>query len=199
MNISGAFLLRLPFITDPNRSYTVVAHRTFSELIARDQDPLQLVYAPVGLTATAYSEDQQEQALVICLRDSSGGLIYVPDTYIDNYPSMGSVKYSRLILAVSLGMWPDYRDITDIREAIEESVRAKIGATPQIMVTRGATSDYISEQQHVQNTAVRQAAVITTETDTAAILRLSEEVLQLKATIAAQDELIEGLVANQNL
>lgn len=198
MNISGAFLLRAPFQVDPNKSYTVVAHRTFGELQARAQDPLKLVYEPVGLGATAYADDQIEGAQVICLRDAAGSLVYVPDTYIEQYPSMGSVKYSRLIAAVSLGMWPDYRDLDDVEQAIRESVKAKIGVDPAIFLTRAATSNHVSEQQHVQLTATRQAAITNTETDTATILRLTDEITALKAQVASQDELIEALVANQN-
>jgi len=198
MNISGAFLLRAPFTTDPNKSYTVAAIRTFNELIARSQDPLTLIYGPVGLGASAYQADQREGALVICLRTSAGGLLYVPDTYIEQYPSMGSVPYSRLIAGVSLGMWPDYRNLDDMSQAIKESVKAKIGVDAEVFLSRGVVSNHMTEQQHTQLTAQRRAAVINNETDTATILRLSEEVLRLQATIAEQDAVIEALVSAQN-
>lgn len=198
MSISGAFLLRTPFTTDPNKSYTVVAIRTFNELLARSQDPLRLVYQPVGLDETAFAEDQLEGALVICLRDSTGSLIYVPDTYIDQFPSMGSVQYSRLIAAVSLGMWPDYRDLSDIEEAIKVAVETKIGVEPQIFLTRAATNTYMTEQQHIQLTLARTANVTVHETPTAMIRRLTAEVERLQMLNDEQERVIEALANNAN-
>lgn len=198
MSISGAFILREPFTTDVNGSYTVVAVRTYDELIARGQDPLKLVYEPVELGGTAYAADKAEGALIVCLRSSTGILLYVPDTYIESYPSMGSVKYSRLVIGVSMGMWPDERDLTDISQTITESVKAKIGVEPTLFISRASTSDYVTESKHAQLVTARLNAVENTETYTAAIIRLSDRIAQLEATIAEQDTLIEALAASSN-
>lgn len=194
--ISGAFILRDPFEVDVNTAYTVIALRSFDELIARGQDPLKLIYEPVGLTQSAYVADKAEGASVVCMRDKSGKLMYVPDTYIEAFPSMGSVPYSRLVVGVSMGMWPDDRDMTDIEQAIKESVKAKTGVDPVIFLTRASTSDYVSESQHAQLVATRQNGVTDTETDTAKIIRLSDEIAQLKATIEEQDLVIQALAGD---
>lgn len=193
MAVSGAFILREPFSVDTNSTHTVIALRTFAELVARNQDPLRLVYQPVGLGQTAYNEDKAEGALVVCLRDKTGNLVYVPDTYIDSFPNMGSVAYSRLIIGVSMGMWPDYRDIDDVLQAIRESVASKIGVTPELSVSRGIATDSVSEAQHAQLTAARQNSVEENETDTAKIIRLSDEIIRLNGVIAEQDLIIQGL------
>ncbi|MNP89206.1 hypothetical protein D3C85_16100 [compost metagenome] len=195
MGISGAFILRAPFSADANKRYTVVALRTFDELVARKQDPMRLVYEPVGLTATAYSEDQVEGALIVCLRDTSGSMMYVPDTYIDSYPQMGSVKHSRLVLGVSLGMFPDSRDLTDIKQAVIESVASKIGVVPEVFVSRASTSDYVDEQQYAQITQARNNAITNRETATATIIRLTDTIAAQEVTLAEQQLLIESLVA----
>lgn len=195
MNISGAFLLRTPFVADPAKSYTVTAHRSFAELIARSQDPLKLVYAPVGLTATAYAEDQMEGAIVIALRDSAGNIMYVPDTYIDRYPGLGSVPYSRLIGVVDLGMWPDYRDLDDVLATLKEGCKGKLGVDVEVTLARGALSNAMTEEQHTQLTAARNAAVTNNETSTATIIRLSDEIIARNATIAEQALLITELAA----
>lgn len=199
IGISGAFILRDPFELDVNSSHTVIALRTFAEMIARGQNPLSLVYATVGLTQTAYDQDKAAGALVVCLRDKNGNLVYVPDTYIESYPNMGSVPYSRLVVGVSMGMWPDSADLSHVLQAIGESVRAKTGVTPELHVTRAVATDTVSESRHAQLVSVRQNAITDTETDTAKIIRLSDQVLALQATIAEQDALIEALVANQQV
>lgn len=198
MGVSGTFILRDPFVANPAKSYTVVALRTFQELVARGQDPLALIYTPVTLTQSAYNSDKAEGALVVCLKDNTGNLIYVPDTWIDSYPNMGSVTYSRLVLGVSMGMWPEYRDLTDVIQAIKEAVRSKIGVDAEVVITRSVATDAVSEAQHAQLTAARENAVIENETDTAKIIRLSDELAARDATIAEQDLIIQTLVEAQN-
>ncbi|MNO00986.1 hypothetical protein D3C81_2210100 [compost metagenome] len=51
----------------------------------------------------------------------------------------------------------------------------------------------MSEQDHVQLTAARASAVTNNETDTATIIRLSDEIARKDAIIAEQVTLIEGL------
>lgn len=193
MNISGAFLLRTPFVADPAKSYTVTAHRSFVELISRNQDPLKLVYAPVGLTATAYAEDQLEEALIIALRDSAGNVMYVPDTYIDRYPGLGSVPYSRLIGVVDLDMWPNYRDLDDVLAAIKDSCKANLGVDVKVTLARASTSNSMTEEQHTQLTAARQTAKTNNETPTATINRLTDIIAEREATIAEQALLIQAM------
>ena len=193
MNVSGAFLLRSPFVADPAKSYTVTALRSFAELVARGQDPLKLNYLPVNLSETNYAEDQLEGALVVALRDSTGKILYVPDTWIDRYPNMGSVPYSRLVAAIDLGMWPDARDLDDVEQAIKESIRSKIGVDVEVKLTRGIATDFVSEERHVQLTQARENAVTNNETYTATIIRLSDEIARKDVTIAEQAELIQAL------
>ena len=193
MNVSVAFLLRSPFVADPAKSYTVTALRSFAELVARGQDPLKLIYLPVNLSETNYAEDQLEGALVVALRDSTGKILYVPDTWIDRYPNMGSVPYSRLVAAIDLGMWPDARDLDDVEQAIKESIRSKIGVDVEVKLTRGIATDFVSEERHVQLTQARENAVTNNETYTATIIRLSDEIARKDVTIAEQAELIQAL------
>lgn len=196
MDIAGAFLLRTPFVADPAKSYTVTAHRSFAELIARSQDPLKLIYAPVGLTATAYVEDQLEGAIVIALRDSAGNIMYVPDTYIDRYPGLGSVPYSRLVGVVDLGMWPNYRDLDDVMASLKTSCKANLGVDVEVTLARASTTNMVTEEQHTQLLAAREAAKTNNETPTATIIRLSDELAARDATIAEQALLIQALTAS---
>lgn len=193
MNIAGPFLLRAPFVADPAKSYTVSAHRSFSELIARSQDIMKLVYTPVGLTATAYAEDQIEGAIVIALRDSAGNVLYVPDTYIDRYPNMGSVPYTRLVGVVDLGMWANYLDLDDVMASLKEACKGNLGVDVEVTLARGTVTNSVTEEQHVQLIAARDAAKTNNETSTSTIIRLSDEIAARDVTIAEQAALIEAL------
>jgi hypothetical protein len=154
-----------------------------------------LVYTPVGLTASAYAEDQIEGAIVIALRDSAGNVMYVPDTYIESYPGLGSVPYSRLIGVVDLGMWANYRDLDDVMASIKESCKGNLGVDVEVTLARGSVTNSVTETQHVQLTAAREAAKTNNETATATIIRLSDEIAARDVTIAEQAALIEALAA----
>lgn len=196
IGISGLFTLRTPFTTAENTFYTVTAIRKFSEIISRGQDPVQMVYAPVGLGTEEYSADYHAEAAVICLKSTTGELIYVPDTYIESYPDQGGVPYSRMILSASLGMFPEFRSVDDIKQAVISALEAKTGITPEVFVSRAPTTNYVSDEQHESLTQARLNAITTNETDAAKIIRLNDQVQTLQNKINELNLVIESLTTN---
>lgn len=191
--IKGAFLLRLPFKTVADIEYTVTAVRSYAEIRARNSDPLELIYTPVGLLDDAMQADIAEGASIIVLATRTGELMYVPDTYILSYPYMGSIPYSHLIASASLGMIADSYDTAQIEQVIASAVSDFIGVEPVVFITRGEVSDVISEERHVQLTISRQEAIKNRETDRAAVLRLTNELLAANARITEQELIIQDL------
>lgn len=191
--LKGAFLLRSPFKTEADLEYTVTAIRSFAEIRARNSDPFTLVYEPVGLTPVAMDADIAEGAAIVVLSTRTGVLTYVPDTYVDSYPYMGSIPYSHLIVSASLGMIPDSMDITLIQQVVASAISDYIGVQPTVFVSRGEVSDVITEDRHVQLTISREAAIKNRETDRAVVLRLTQELAAANARIAEQELIIQEL------
>lgn len=191
--IKGAFLLRLPFKTVVDLEYTVTAVRSFAEIRARNSDPQKLIYDVVGLDAAAMQADINEGASIIVLATRTGELMYVPDTYIESYPYMGSIPYSHLIASASLGMIPDSLDTTQIEQVIASAISDFIGVQPTVFITRGEISDVITEERHVQLTISRQEAVKNRETDRAAVLRLTAQLQAANDRIAEYELIIQDL------
>lgn len=190
----GAFLLRLPFKTVADIEYTVTAIRSFAEIRARNSDPMKLIYNPVGIDDEALMQaDVAEGAAIIVLATRTGELMYVPDTYIDSYPSMGSIPYSHLIASASLGMIPDSLDTIQLQQVIASAVSDFIGVEPTVFITRGEISDVITEERHVQLTISRNEAVKNRETDRAVVLRLTKELQAANDRIAEQELIIIDL------
>lgn len=194
--LKGAFLLRAPFTTEADVEYTVTAVRSFAEIRARNSDPLLLVYEPVKLTAVDMQADIDEGAAIVVLRTRTGELTYVPDTYIEVYPYMGSIPYSHLIVSGSLGMIADSYDTTLITQVVASALSDFIGVEPTMFITRGETTDTISEERHVQLTISREAAVKNRETDRAAVLRLTALLDTANKRIAEQDLIIQELAGS---
>lgn len=194
--LKGAFLLRAPFTTEADVEYTVTAVRSFAEIRARNSDPLLLVYEPVKLTAVDMQADIDEGAAIVVLRTRTGELTYVPDTYIEVYPYMGSIPYSHLIVSGSLGMIADSYDTTLITQVVASALSDFIGVEPTMFITRGEITDTISEERHVQLTISREAAVKNRETDRAAVLRLTALLDTANKRIAEQDLIIQELAGS---
>lgn len=194
--LKGAFLLRAPFTTEADIEYTVTAVRSFAEIRARNSDPLLLVYEPVKLTAVDMQADIDEGAAIVVLRTRTGELTYVPDTYIEVYPYMGSIPYSHLIVSGSLGMIADSYDTTLITQVVASALSDFIGVEPTMFITRGEITDTISEERHVQLTISREAAVKNRETDRAAVLRLTALLDTANKRIAEQDLIIQELAGS---
>lgn len=193
IGISGAFILKSPYVTTPTTSYTVIAIREYDEMVLRNQNILRLVYEPVGLGQIDYDTDRASGALVVVLKGSDGTTLYVPNSYIESFPNMGSVPYSRLIVGVSLGMWPENRPTDDIVNVLSEAVQEFIGVTPTVEVTRAPHSGMVTEQQHAQITSARQAAITNRDTPRAVIARLTAEVQRLQQAVDEQAIIIEAL------
>lgn len=198
IGISGSFLLREPFATQADTEYTVTAIRSFAEIRSRNNDPLALIYTPVKLGEVEMNLDIAENAVIVVLSTRLGQLLYVPDTYIQSYPHMGSVPYSYLIASVGLGMLPDALDVTNIKQVVASAVSDYIGVEAEVFITRGDVSDSIDEQRHVQLTISREQAIRNRETDRAKALRLGSELQTANQRIADYERIIQELTNQLN-
>lgn len=156
---TGLFQLAQPWTADASKSYTVGALRSFAELIKNDIDPVELVYTPIGLSRSTYEEDLALGAVIVTLLNASSDPIHVPDTYILSYPNMAVVPYSWLVVSASLGDLPDTEDFTLLQQAVASSISDYIGVEPVVNIHRAQTQSSVTQEQHVQKTAARNAAV----------------------------------------
>lgn len=189
----GIFALRIPFTADAGTIYRVGGERTFEEMLAQGLDPMKLVYAPVGLSTVDYANDQAAGAAVIILMSDTQKPLYVPDTYIDSYPNMGVVPHQRVVMAADLGMLPDSYDLTRAQQAYAKAISDDIGVQPTIVVCVAPTTDVITQEQYVQNTAARTAAIKNRTTDYAKLLVAQDQVANLTQSNQQLVAMIETL------
>lgn len=175
VGVTGLFILRGPFVAVPTVAYHTGADRTFEEMISRGLDPVKMVYEPVGLGETEYKADLAEGAHVITLLSESQKPLYVPDTYIDSYPNMGVVPHSWVVMTISMGMLPDNYNLTRAIQAVQNAVAADTGVMAEVKVATAPTTDAVTQEQYVQLTQARNAAITNTDTDYTEKLRLQEQ------------------------
>lgn len=190
---SGLFLLRVPFVANSNIVYHVAAIRSFEDLISRGIDPVALVYTPVGLTDAAYQEDLAAGALVISLLSPTTKPLYVPTTYIDSYPNMGTVPHSWIVATISCGMQADAYDTTRLAQAIQRAVSDDTGVESIVTFARAPTADAITQEQYVANLNARNAAIKNRSTTYADLLASQAREANLRQSNTALLDMIEQL------
>lgn len=195
LNSRGLFILRLPFAASATTVYHVSAQRLFDEIIASKLDPVKLIYEPVGLGDPEYQADIAAGAAIITLISDTGKTMYVPDTYIESYPDMGTVPHSWVVCGISCGMLPDIYDTTALTTAVKEAVSNYTGIQSTVTINRAPVTDAITQTQFVQNTMARNAAITNQSTTYADNLQYAAQVAALKDANAKLIEMVEALQA----
>lgn len=195
MEAKGLFILRLPFKATPTVAYWVGAHRSFDDLIAQGEDPMELVYTPVGLDAAAYAADKAAGAYILTLFSATEKPIHVPDTYVESYPDMGVIPHSWMVVSASCGMLPDTYDTAALTQAVSDAITEHCGIPAQVFVARAPVTSAITQAQYVQNLNARQAAITNRDSVYATNLALTTALANERANSATLIELIEQLQA----
>lgn len=198
MYSSGIFLLTSPFVAKPDVTYRVAAIRTFEEIRAAGEEPLDLIYRPVGLGDTEYQADIVAGAAIITLLSNTEKPIHVPDTYILSYPNMGVVPYSWLVLSCSLGPLPDNFDPTVAIQTIQQELSDHTGVQNiTVSVGRATYTDTITSDMHAQLTSARLAAIKTNDTYLARALKAEALTTSQAEYIAQLEDIIKGYKEGQ--
>lgn len=191
----GRWVLRLPFIANPNKIYTCIAVRSFADVYKLGQDVYRVFYLTMGVTdggAIAglpfnFIAERQLKPNIITLQADDGETIYVPDTFIQRFPDMGDVKYSHLVLSVSLSAVPDYLNLEEVKDAVAQTIASRFGFVPQVREHRAPSTDNPTPEQHEAIEAARLASLDLLETDAA-------KVAKLLGISAKKQQTIDGLV-----
>ena len=191
----GRWVLRLPFIANPNKIYTCIAVRSFADVYKLGQDVYRVFYLTMGVTdggAIAglpfnFIAERQLKPNIITLQADDGETIYVPDTFIQRFPDMGDVKYSHLVLSVSLSAVPDYLNLEEVKDAVAQTIASRFGFVPQVREHRAPSTDNPTPAQHEAIEAARLASLDLLETDAA-------KVAKLLGISAKKQQTIDGLL-----
>lgn len=190
---TGLFSLRLPFLANPTLAYHVGAVQTFEECTTRNFDVMAKVYTPAGLTPADYQTDVEAGAAIVTLLTPTKLPLYVPDTYIDNYPNMGIAPHSWTVASVNLGILPDGYDATRLTQAVQQAVSDYIGVNSVVTIATTPTTDAITQAGAAAAAAARLAAITNRTTPYAQVLTLQAQIVNYQANEATYLQLIVQL------
>lgn len=182
---SGLYKLIAPYNTmiNTNISYTCMAVRKLSDIIAMGKDPFKTYYEPYGLTDTQYQNDLNSGVCIVSLQSNSGVWGYVPSSFIESYPQVNGVSYTSLALMVHLGALPDSLNLSYLTNTVKDIVTSVLGVQPEVQTVATSPSSMISQDNHIAAETARQQQVASNTTTYAASQKNSDENAQLRARI----------------
>lgn len=196
LHTRGRYTLKEPFIADPTTLYTCEAVRTFRDIRERGYDPFKEFYEPMGLSLEQFQQDALINASIVTLTSEDKPIIYVPDTYILSYPNQQLVPYKHIVLSISLGMIPDYVDLSFLSNQISGVVSDVIGSTSEVKLHNVPTLSSLTPEEHDVLEAARQAAITLRTTDRANVLLLQRQNTALIERLQTLEQILknEGLI-----
>jgi len=148
INTKGKFTFKEPLnsIIAKDLEYEVVAIRTIKELIDTDDDPLNTVYVPIGLSEDIYREDVKNNINIITLSPVEGNTYnYIPESYIVGAPDTAGYPYAETLLAVNLGKMPIDFDMTTMKDEITQIIKELYGLEVEVAKTNTSAVEIFSE------------------------------------------------------
>lgn len=189
---SGIYKLVFPFDTlvTPKVVYTCRSLRTINDILAAGEEIFDTYYKSIGLTKTDYERDAKANVCIVGLQSGTGEWIYVPTSYIELAPNMNGVKYTSLVLGVSLGPLPDKFNLEGLIAIFKDATTATIGVTPEVKGIVVSQPAILSREEHDRLTLARTEKITQNRTDYSRVREQTQLITQLNAKIEALEKYI---------
>lgn len=193
---TGRFMLKLPWKADANTTYEVLAIRSFDDIYKLGDDVYSIYYKPMGLVeGLAGFKFKDEVALkpnIVTLKGLNGSIVYVPDTYIVSFPSLGNVQYHHVIITASLGALPEQVDLSIIKDDIQNLIEARIGAKTVAKIMTAPATNQPNAEQHEALEAARTGSIREYENDYTKVKRQQDTIGKLTAKVEALTQVLKA-------
>lgn len=134
MNLELGWTYKFQFIKgfeSLNSVYKLVKMYTYDELLEDGIDLSSSLYALVGKTEVEYEEDapsyKTQKILKLKHPTSQSRIIYVPVGILAEIPNYNVKSYSKLALALELGIYPNTEDIAYVSNLLQEQLSTMLG------------------------------------------------------------------------
>lgn len=192
LNATGRFTAAAPFdtVVFETVAYQAVALRRFDDIVELGEDVYAKYYQPFGLTEIQFKQDERNSVVLVSLMNPSGEIVYVPDSYILSYPNQGDVKYNHVVLSVSLGILPDFLDLTFAKQQLASIASDTIGVNAAVKEHIAPTVGSVTPDQHELMEVARIARITNRRTDRAKALEAQAQITALQQRILALETII---------
>lgn len=189
---SGIYKLVYPFDTlvTPKVPYTCRSLRTINDILAAGEEIFETYYKAIGLTQTDYERDAKANVCIVGLQSGTGEWIYVPASYIQSAPTMNGVKYTSLVLGVSLGPLPDKFNLEGLIAIFKDATTATIGVVPEVKGIVVSQPAILSREEHERLDLARTEKITKNRTDYSRVREQEATITRLNAKVQALEKYI---------
>lgn len=151
LNKRGVFGFLEPYraLIPTTQILTVTAIRNITDFINNDEDPLNTIYIPTGLTETEFTNDVIANLSIVVFTTDGGEYIYVPENRVTTDADVTGYEYQERSLLVSLGHLPLDTDTSLTINSVSELIYDTLGVTPSIEDVKTSTAISIPESEHL--------------------------------------------------
>lgn len=172
LKLRGLYTVKQPFTVSPTTLYTCIGVSLFQALNYDGKDIYSSFYMPKGLTEADYKADLALGASIVVLAGDNGDLVYLPDTYILNYPNGNTAAFGTMIVSASLGPMSLNQDLTFVKSKVAEVLSDVLGLEPTVFIDLLADPGVMTQEQADAMEAARREQIKDRTTSYAALLTL---------------------------
>jgi hypothetical protein len=189
---SGIFVLQEPYsaLLKPNTTYTVQAVRRLKDVIAEGENPFEIYYDPYNVPRSSYELDILNEVCVVSLQSGSGEWVYVPTSFIISFPIMNGVKYTAMMIGISLGAIPDTMNLSAFKTKVFNMVRDTFGITTVIKEIAVSAPVVLSKEQSDLVETARANRIVSTLSDAGKLKVAEQDLLRCREQLAMLEKYI---------
>lgn len=186
----GLFTVGAPFSVTASVIYSVEAVRSIPDMLQQNDDPLNEIYLPAGLTEEDYNADVKLGVYIVTLLSEEEAPRYIPTTYILTIPDDTAIPYGYIVMSANLGALPATAsdELTQATQEVQDILSDLVGVPVEVKIATAPSSGSVSYEQYLINEAQRKNAIKSRETVYAQNITLLAENAKLKEVIAYYEQ-----------
>lgn len=202
INTVGIWKVKLPYTVKATIPYWLIAIRMFEDITLIGLDVYKTFYEPYikegdlipGTSDTfSFQNEIKKEARILTIQSEAGETLYIPSTFVDQFPDTEIVLYRPMILSINLGLFRDDTDYSILVQALEETCIANTGVdSVQIAVHAAPATGGLNVDEMEAIERARLNKMNLTETNIEKIVRLEAENAQLRDTNAKALEVLRN-------
>lgn len=157
----GSYELSTPFDAkvDSSVEYVCVGVETINSMVSRGIDVQQDIYLDNSIDASVYSTDAANNRSIITIQPTHGLQIRFPSSFLLGWPDNNRVRYSTIILGISLSAIADSEDLTVLKTEIADLIQSRFGIKSEVMSFKSGTTYLVTQSQHQSYVTARQTLI----------------------------------------
>lgn len=194
VGMAGAFVCAPPFnnLINPQLRYECVAVEFLRGLVAEGQDPLEDIYIKYSLGIGQYQTDLERDIKILTLQAASGDIFKIPNSFILSLPDPNGVRYSLVMLGISLSAIPESVDLELIKNEVKELIFNRIGVRSEVKEMVYGASTLLTQSEHASIEAARLNNITNNNSNLKRVQELTLTVERLTQRLQMLESYIES-------